>query len=312
MPEVEVSIVMSVYNAERYLREAIDSILTQTFSNFEFIIVNDGSTDNSLQIIESYKDERIVLLNQENTGLAKALNKGIDFSKGRFIARMDADDISLPTRLQKQYDFLKRNPEYIAVGSSAIIIDVNGNYIFTSFIATTDDEAKKNLPKTPFYHSAVMFQKKEFLKAGKYCEAMLKSQDTVLFNRMAKYGKFYNIKEPLLRYRIVPTANSTRSNYGRDRFLTILEKAIKKNEISNEDKLFIDKAFEKRNSTYRLSNYYLFLAKKYLWNNYNPKIARENIFLSIKINLTLSALLLYLFSFFPERIICEIYKRSKK
>ncbi|HMM61548.1 MAG TPA: glycosyltransferase family A protein, partial [Candidatus Rifleibacterium sp.] len=97
MPEI--SVVMSVYNSEAWLREAVASILAQTFTDFEFIIINDGSTDGSLDIIESFRDSRIVLVNQENAGLAAALNRGVQFAKASLIARMDADDVSLPERL---------------------------------------------------------------------------------------------------------------------------------------------------------------------------------------------------------------------
>ena len=309
MSEVKVSIVMSVYNAGKYLNEAIESMLNQTFADFEFIIVNDGSTDTSLQIIESYKDERIVLINQKNTGLAKALNNGIDKSKSNFIARMDADDISLPDRLQKQYDFLINNPEYIAVGSNAIIIDVDGNYVFSSSRPISDEDVRQKLPKTPFYHPSVMFKKNVFAKAGKYCEAMVKAQDTVLFNRMARYGKFYNIKEPLIKYRIVPTASTNRSNIGKKRLSKILLKAIEDNEISNVDKLFLQSITNKKNTTFTLSNYYLFLAKKYLNNNYHPKIARNNLILSLKNNISIFAICLYFVSFLTKKMIQKIYSR---
>ena len=307
MSEVKVSVVMSVYNAEKYLHEAIESMLKQTLTNFEFIIVNDGSTDDSLKIIDSFKDERIVLINQKNTGLEEALNNGIYIAKGDFIARMDADDISLPHRLQKQYDFLMQNPEYIAVGSTAIIIDADGNYVYTSFKLVTDKELKNNLPQTPFFHPAVMFKKSEFLRTGKYCEALVKSQDTVLFNRMAIFGKFYNFKDPLIKYRIVPTANSARSKTGKNKHSKILLKAIEDNEISDEDRLFLQSIINKRNSNFRLSNYHIFLAKKYLYNNYNPKIARRNLILSMKINISILSISLYIFSFLPKNIIEKIY-----
>src|SRR6187397_2012165 len=107
MSEPLVTVLMSVYNAEKYLREAIDSILNQTYRNFEFIIINDASTDGSEAIINSYKDERIRLIsNSQNLRLTASLNKGIDLAKGKYIARMDADDASLPERLQKQVTFM--------------------------------------------------------------------------------------------------------------------------------------------------------------------------------------------------------------
>ena len=109
-----ISVVMSVYNGEIYLYEAIESILNQTFTNFEFIIIDDGSTDNSAEIIKSYDDNRIVLIQQGNKGLAAALNEGIKIAKGKFIARMDADDISLPTRLETQIQFMEAHLEYVS------------------------------------------------------------------------------------------------------------------------------------------------------------------------------------------------------
>ena len=123
MPKV--SVVMSVFNQEKYLPIAIESILNQTYTDFEFIIVNDGSNDSSNDIILGYKDKRIILIEQENTGLPVALNLAISKTKGDFIARMDSDDISHPSRLKKQLEHLKQNPEMDLIGSSVRIIDEN-------------------------------------------------------------------------------------------------------------------------------------------------------------------------------------------
>jgi len=114
---------MSVFNGERYLREAIDSILQQTFVDFEFIIIDDGSTDSSASIMSSYADRRIRVIRQKNRGLSAALNVGLKAAEGRYIARMDADDVSLPHRFGRQYLFLETHPQCVAVGSNAIIID---------------------------------------------------------------------------------------------------------------------------------------------------------------------------------------------
>ena len=112
---------MPVYNGEKYLQEAIESILNQTFKDFEFIIINDGSTDKTLEIIKSFTDPRIKLITQENRGIIYSLNKGITESRGKYIARMDADDISLPERLEKEYRFLEQNPNYGIVGTTFLI-----------------------------------------------------------------------------------------------------------------------------------------------------------------------------------------------
>ncbi len=113
MNNPKITVLMSVYNGEKYLRNAVGSILNQTITDFEFIIINDGSTDGSREILESYNDDRIVLINQNNTGLTKALNKGLSLARGEYVARIDADDSANPARLEKQLIFLRNNQEII-------------------------------------------------------------------------------------------------------------------------------------------------------------------------------------------------------
>ena len=119
-----VSVIMSNYNTpEEFLRASIESVLNQTYSNFEFIIVDDCSTDNSLEIIKSYQDERIVVLeNKENLGITKSLNRGLEIAKGEYVARMDADDISFPKRFETQVEYLKNNPQVIVCGTGVELI----------------------------------------------------------------------------------------------------------------------------------------------------------------------------------------------
>ena len=123
MESKKISVIMPVYNTkEEYLREAIESILNQTFSDFEFIIINDGSTNNVEDIILSYKDERIVYIKQENQGIVAALNNAWDKTCGEYIARMDSDDISMPDRFEKQIKFLEAKPEYSLVGGQVRVL----------------------------------------------------------------------------------------------------------------------------------------------------------------------------------------------
>ena len=118
MNEPMVTVLMAVYNGEKFLKEAMESILTQTFTDFEFLIINDGSTDNSVKIIEEFNDPRIRLIhNEKNLKLIASLNKGISLAKGKYIARMDCDDISMPYRLEKEVDFLENSLEYGLVGT---------------------------------------------------------------------------------------------------------------------------------------------------------------------------------------------------
>jgi len=205
MNNLKVSVLMAVYNGGQCLRSSIDSILNQTFTDFEFIIINDGSTDRSLEIINEYreKDERIILLNQVNTGLTKALNSGARFAKGRFIARQDADDISLPDRLEQQVSYMRKNPGTVVLGSKADIIkdeDLISAYSrekYKSFAVSVDISKQNHLP-----HSSVLFRKEIFKKCGGYNETFKVSQDFDLWNRMAAFGNIDILKNTLVLRRI--------------------------------------------------------------------------------------------------------------
>jgi len=144
---VKISVVMSVYNGEKYLREAIDSILSQTFHDFEFIIIDDGSNDGSAEVVRSYTDSRIRFVQQENRGLAAALNRGVLLARSGLIARMDQDDISMPDRFEKQYEYLQKHKEVVALGAAAVWIDVNGTYVCDSTVPCTA------FTRNPFYSS---------------------------------------------------------------------------------------------------------------------------------------------------------------
>jgi glycosyltransferase involved in cell wall biosynthesis len=199
-----VSVIMPVYNAEKYLREAIESTLNQTFTNFEFLIFNDGSTDSSLQIIQSYvsTDSRIVLAyNGENKGYVAHLNEGIKIAKGRYIARMDADDISLPERFEKQISFLENNPDYVLCGSRIQLFGFQ-NQLVT--LPIEDEEIRlKMLYITPFAHPSVMIRKEILLQNNLfYNESLMPAEDYDLWTKIVRFGKVYNFKEVLLWYRV--------------------------------------------------------------------------------------------------------------
>lgn len=306
----KISVVMSVYNAEQYLGEATDSILNQTFKNFEFIIVNDGSTDSSLDIIKSYNDARIVVIDQKNTGLAKALNNGIKIAKGKYIARMDADDISMPDRLQLQYDFLEKHPECVAVGSNAEIIDKDGNYVYTSNQALCWEEIKNNLPSTPFIHSSTMYRKTDFDKVGGYPE-IYRIEDVVFFNKLAKIGELRNVPDILIKYRLCPTAVTTKSS-GKDSKIieNIILDAIN-DKITEEQKNILKSMAMNRDLKYKTAIYHLHIAKKYLWNNYQPKLARKNLIKSLKIKFNKLSVFYYFVSLLPGNTINKLYKKLK-
>ncbi len=208
-----VSVLMSVYNGQRYLREAVESILNQTFSDFEFIIVNDGSTDTSRAILQSYDDSRILLLdNHENIGLARSVNKGLAVAKGDYVARMDADDISMPRRFEKQVAFLKDQPEVGIVGCSYDKADSNGRYWGSRRMPASDLELRwYSLLGNPFAHPSVMIRRHTLIDNNlKYDETLETTQDYDLWTRILRCTRGANLGEALLQYRFCDGITSKR------------------------------------------------------------------------------------------------------
>lgn len=205
----KVTVLMPVYNGERYLREAIESILNQTFTDFEFLIINDGSTDSSVEIIESYNDPRIRLVhNEKNLKLIATLNKGIDLAQGEYIARMDCDDISLPERLEEQVEFMDANLAYALCGSWVEVIDENN--VPTGLIWKYEGDHNKILAAllsaNQFAHSTVILRK-SILTQGFYYDAnYAHAEDYELWLRIADSFKVSNIQKPLVKYRVHSTS----------------------------------------------------------------------------------------------------------
>ncbi len=196
------SVVMSVNNEEKYVAEAIESILNQTFKNFEFIIINDGSVDGTSQIIEKYaeKDSRIRVINHmEKKGIAKSLNDGIRIAQGKYIARMDADDVSLPERLEKQVKFMDKHSEIGALGTCYKEIDESSNALPRKQNPVEWKDIKKALFfYNPVAHPTAMIRKSVLKKIGYYDESFPTSQDYELFSRIAQVSELRNLDEVLL------------------------------------------------------------------------------------------------------------------
>lgn len=198
-----ISVIMPVYNGEKYLREAIESVLAQTYTRFELLLINDGSTDSSKDIILSYNDPRIRYIeNERNLKLIATLNKGIDLANGDFIARMDADDVCLPKRFEKQVQFMKRHPEVAVCGTWAYRIDGEGR--ITGKIKNIDTpELLQCLSyfSCPFIHPSVM-AKANVLKENHYSSDMVDTEDLELWHRLMLKGyKFANLPQFLMKYR---------------------------------------------------------------------------------------------------------------
>ena len=196
---------MPVYNGEKYLASAINSILKQTFTDFEFIIINDGSSDKTLDIILSYRDPRIVLVNQNNQGVTRSLNNGLKIAKGEYIARMDADDISEPERFAMQINFLDNNPLTALCGTRAIAIDKDDKIIKNFDYPPLTDKAIKRyyLLHNPFIHSSVIFRKSITDICGRYDETIPRAQDYEYWGRIISKFPVANLSQHLLKYRVL-------------------------------------------------------------------------------------------------------------
>ncbi len=197
-----ISVLMGVYNEEAYLEKAIDSILGQTFEDFEFLIVDDNSTDQSPTIVESYKDDRIQLIrNDTNQGLTASLNRALDRAKGTYVARQDADDISEPWRFERQVSFLERNDDVALVGTGAYLIDSDDNVV-DKRIGYCTPTFEDFLEKSHLVHGSILARRSVLKDLGGYDEFFRYGQDYDLWLRLSKHHKISNIPKPLYRHRI--------------------------------------------------------------------------------------------------------------
>lgn len=202
-PVPKLTVLMPVYNGEKYLREAIDSILRQTFTDFELLIINDGSVDSSVKIVESYQDQRIRLIhNEKNLKIVASLNRGLDLARGEYIARLDCDDVAMPTRLEKQVLFLDNNPKVAMLGSWAEEIDSAGRVV--SFISFPTDALILRWRLcfcNTFIHSSIMFRKAAIAGLGGYSEEFPYAEDYDLWAKTGCNQELANFPEALVRWR---------------------------------------------------------------------------------------------------------------
>lgn len=208
-----ISVVMAVYNNRPYLPAAVDSILNQTFRDFEFIIIDDGSTDGSGEWLEkkAKTDPRIRLYRQENIGLTKSLNKGIELARGEFIARMDGDDVSLLNRFEKQITFLNRPTEVVACGTFAKQFTSLGLIIADWEPPCSNEEILESLTQGggAIIHPTVVMRREAVLQCGGYDDTYRHAQDYDLWCRLSEFGELANIPEVFLKYRVSRSSITT-------------------------------------------------------------------------------------------------------
>lgn len=200
-----VSVLMPVYNAERYLREAIESILAQTFTDFEFIIVDDGSTDGTADILQEYasRDERVQIVSQANRGLTRSLNTSIRLARGELIARMDADDVAIRDRFEQQVRYLEQHPCTTALGGQVLLIDDEGLPIGPEYLPTDHESLVRRLwnGQYPIAHPTAMIRASAMRQVNGYSEEFRVSQDFDLWFRISEIGFLANLDSTLLKYR---------------------------------------------------------------------------------------------------------------
>ncbi|WP_367329718.1 glycosyltransferase family 2 protein [Sphingobacterium multivorum] len=204
------SVILPVYNAEDYVFDAISSILNQSFKEFELIIINDGSTDNSLAIIKEFNDNRIILIDQLNRGLIETLNLGLSLCRGKYIARMDADDIAHPKRFEFQLNAFEKDKDLVLCSAGIEMFTIDG-FRKKRYYPLSDSDIRSEFlfnsgivhPLSMFVGSIVKEHNIEFNKTYKYCE------DYKFFYDLLKHGKVINISKFLLSYRVVPTGQTS-------------------------------------------------------------------------------------------------------
>lgn len=202
-----VSVVMSVFNATPFLREAIESILAQTFDDFEFIVINDGSTDRSTATLDYYqqRDSRVRIYHQENRGLIASLNRGCRLAKGLYIARMDADDVAMPNRLRHQVERMRENAALGLLGGAAEWINAAGRSLGIHRYPGTDQAIRSALKQgSPFAHSSILMRREAFISTGGYRPAVIHAEDYDLWLRIAERFETANLQAVMVKYRIHP------------------------------------------------------------------------------------------------------------
>jgi glycosyltransferase involved in cell wall biosynthesis len=310
----KVTVLMPAYNADKYIGEAIASVLEQSFTDFELLIINDGSTDKTEKIIRSFKDPRIVLISQENKGVSAALNLGLSHARANYIARFDADDICLPNRLKVQYDFITTYPEYTIIGSAVEYMDADGHYIFTHHPEGHLNEEIQQLKYTicPFIHSSVFYKKDAVVNNGGYNEHAYTYEDHFLWVNILKNEKACNLSQALIKVRLNPESITIDERWRTRKFRSIKYATLKNKNITEAEGNELYQIGGKQYSPkIKQGAYYALCGKKFLLNNYQPEKARLNMMRAISLHpFRLDNYLIYTVSYLPERFITWLHNIS--
>ncbi len=301
---------MPAYNVEKYIKEAVDSVLSQSFTQFELLIVDDGSNDGTADLIRAYSDNRIRLIQQANGGVSAALNTGLKQAKGKYIARFDADDVCYPFRLEKQFQFMEAHPDYVLIGSDADYMCEEGEFLFTNHnVGYSNEEIQERVDVyCPFIHSTVMYKKEVVERLGGYEVLAFTFEDYFLWKKLIKVGKVCNFKTPLIKVRFNASSVTIDEKDRGAEFTRLKKKALATGKISAEEGARMKAGLIGMSKEKKESSYHRMLAKKYLWNNYQPAKARKHLLISLKIEpIKIQSYLLMMMSFLPEAVIKAVY-----
>ena len=308
----KITVLMPAYNAGKYIGEAITSVLQQSFADFELLIVNDGSTDDTVKIVRSFKDPRIVIFNQDNKGVAAALNLGLTEARAPYITRFDADDICYPNRLKIQYEFITSYPEYSVIGSAADYMDAHGHYIFTHHPEGHLNEEIQQLKYSvcPFIHSGVFYKKDVVVNNGGYNEHAYTYEDHFLWVNILKNEKACNLSQALIKVRLNPESITIDEKWHTRTFRSIKYSTLKNRRITESEGNRLYQISGKQHShKIKEGAYYALCGKKFLLNNYQPEKARSNVMKAIALRpFRFDNYLLYAVSYFPEAFITWLHK----
>jgi hypothetical protein len=309
---VSITVLMPAHNAAAFIGAAIESVLTQSFTDFELLIINDGSTDETEAVIRQFSDERIVLVHQPQAGIAAALNKGLALARAPLVARFDADDICLPNRLQLQYDFIQAHPDHAIVGCDVDYMDAHGGYVFTHPMPAHSDAGIRQLPLhlCPFIHSGVLFAKAAIVQAGGYNEHAHTFEDHFLWTKVLQHHKGCNLATVLLKVRLNPPSLTIDEKWRPARFLALKMAVLEKGHITGaEGEELLQLLAQQQGGRLKEGAYHALLAKKFLWNNYQPNKARFHLRMAIRVKPFSPTLRgLYLLSYLPPSSIQRLYR----
>lgn len=307
MPNPLVSVIIPTFNREFFIKDAIDSVLNQTFQDFEIVVIDDGSTDNTKDIIDGYNDYRIHYFYQKNRGLNPARNAGIKNSRGNYIAFLDSDDIWEPDKLEKQVEILNQKPEIGLVYCGSSLIDENKNFIGKRPLITYKGDVFKKLVMYNFLYngSVVLFRKSCIEKVGLFDETITRMTDWEFYLRFSVYFKYWGIDEYLIKYRVHKKTMSNDFELFENSGFKILNRVFQMKDIETRHLRLVNMAYAMR---------YRYIGRRHFENNLFEKARnyfKEALRRAPSAAFRSDVLLFYLLSHLPQKNI-DFLRNLKK